>query len=363
MKKLLLIIVIILLVTTASACNEVDEVPAQSGPEATHNETGEDIMDNTYLKRDGVEVIYLAGGCFWGVEQLMQTIPGVIEATSGYANGEEGVTPNYGSVSSTGFKEAVRVEYQPDRVSLDMILFTYFRSIDLSIPASRETQYQSGIYWADDAAKEIVLHIATVEKSRFPDFAVEIEPLRNFFDAEEYHQDYLEKHPGVYCHISLEEFELAGNMIIDPAEYRRPPFDEIKAALTEEQFAVTQEAATEPPFDNEYWDNHEKGLYVDVVTGEPLFSSSDKFDSGTGWPSFTQGIDENVFVFLPDNSLGTERTEVRSRAGNSHLGHVFYGETESPSGVRFCINSAALWFIPYEDMESEGYGYLKDFVI
>jgi peptide methionine sulfoxide reductase msrA/msrB len=130
--------------------------------------------------------------------------------------------------------------------------------------------------------------------------------------------------------------------------------------LTDTQYSVTQEAATEIPFENEYWDNHDKGIYVDIVTGEPLFSSNDKFDSGTGWPSFTRGIDENTLVLLNDNSLGEARTEVRSRAGNSHLGHVFYGESESPSGVRFCINSAALRFIPYNDMEGEGYGYLKD---
>ncbi len=371
MKRLLILISAVLFALTLSACGTPDEGPVQSGSEVTFadkiDETEGDEMDKTYVEREGLEVIYLAGGCFWGTEHLIQMIPGVTDATSGYANGEEGVKPSYDTISKTGFKETVRIEYEPEKVSLDKILFTFFRSIDPTITDRQGndigTQYQSGIYWADNSSKEIVLLIADVEKSRFPDFAVEIEPLQNFFDAEEYHQDYLEKNPGGYCHISLKEFNLARNMSIDPADYRRPPNEEIKATLTEEQFSVTQEAATELPFDNEYWDNHEKGIYVDVVTGEPLFSSRDKFDSGTGWPSFSKGIDANVFVFLTDNSLGTERIEVRSRAGNSHLGHVFYDEAGSPGGVRFCINSAALRFIPYRDMESEGYGFMKEYVI
>ena len=377
MRRILFIITAALVALAAGACGAVNDsadggsangTPVQSTAEASGEDTQakEDGMDNTYVAREGVNVIYLAGGCFWGTEKLMQTIPGVIEATSGYANGEEGVTPNYGIVAHTGFKETVRVEYDPEAVSLDTILFAYFRSIDPALTNRQGndvgSQYQAGVYWADDAAKETVLRVAEVEKSRYPVFAVETEPLTSFYDAEEYHQDYLDNNPGGYCHISPAEFDLVSNIIVDPADYPRPSADAIKAALTETQFSVTQQAATEPPFDNEYWDNHEKGIYVDVVTGEPLFSSSDKFDSGTGWPSFTKGIDENTFVLLSDTSWGTERTEVRSRAGNSHLGHVFYGENESPSGVRFCINSAALAFIPYGDMEAEGYGYLKDYV-
>lgn len=240
------------------------------------------------------------------------------------------------------------------------------RSIDPTITDRQgndyDTQYQSGIYWADDDAKEIVLHIADVEKGSYPAFAVEIAPLTSFYDAEDYHQNYLDNNPGGYCHISLHEFDLARNMFVDPAEYRRASDEEIKATLNALQYAVTQESATELPFENAYHDSHERGLYVDIVTGKPLFSSSDKFDSGTGWPSFSKGIDENVFVFLPDASGGSARTEVRSRAGNSHLGHVFYGENESPSGARYCINTAALRFIPYAEMDAEGYGYLLDYI-
>ncbi len=322
-------------------------------------------MDLTYVKKDGISVIYVAGGCFWGTEKLMQSINGVVAATSGYANGKEGVTPTYYIISGTGFKETVRVEYEPDKVSLDAILFLYFRSIDPTIENRQGndsgSQYQAGVYWADDAAKEAVLRVAAVEKLRFPNFAVDIGPLVNFFDAEEYHQDYLDKNPGGYCHVSLEEFENAANLIVDPARYPRPSDEEIRAALTDEQYSVTQQGGTETAFTGKYWDNHKKGIYIDIVTGEPLFSS-DKFDSGTGWPSFSEPIDMNTLVLIADGSLGMRRTEVLSRAGNTHLGHVFYGENESPSGVRYCINSASLRFIPNADMESQGYGYLIDYI-
>ncbi len=151
-------------------------------------------------------------------------------------------------------------------------------------------------------------------------------------------------------------------MIVDPANYPRPSDNEIAAKLTREQYNVTKNAGTDLPFSSEFWDNDEKGIYVDIVTGESLFSSKDKFDSGTGWPSFSKSIDDNVMVLLSDSSGGMTRTEVRSRAGNSHLGHVFYGESQSPGGVRFCINGSALRFVPADDIEAQGYGYLKGYV-
>jgi len=367
MKKLLLVAAVLMLIATSACAASPVATSADTTQGVQTEPTLEgDTMDSTYVKKDGVEVIYLAGGCFWGTEKLMQSIPGVTAATSGYANGDVGVVPDYGTVSSTGFKETVRVEYKPAEVSLDMILFAYFRSIDPTIENRQGndigSQYQAGIYWADEVAKETVLRVAAVEKLRFDPFAVEIEPLVNFYDAEEYHQDYLDKNPGGYCHISADEFTLVANMIVDPADYPRPSDDEIEAMLTDEQYDVTQNGGTEAAFNNAYWDNHERGLYVDIVTGEPLFSSSDKFDSGTGWPSFSKGLDENALVLLSDDSLGMQRTEVVSRAGNTHLGHVFYGPNESPSGVRFCINSASLRFIPYDSMEAEGYGYLMYYI-
>jgi peptide methionine sulfoxide reductase msrA/msrB len=339
--------------------------PAASEGENTMTET---IKDKTYIKREGFGVIYLAGGCFWGMEKLMQSIPGVTSAVSGYANGNPGADATYRSVSSgaTGFRETVRVEYDQERVSLDAILFTYFDAIDPTVTNrqgnDRGTQYQTGVYYTDEESGLTVARIADVIKARSKSFHVELKPLQNFYDAEEYHQDYLDKNPGGYCHISPEEFKKAAAITIDPAEYARPSDEEIKAKLTEEQYNVTQEADTERPFTSVYWNTYVRGIYVDIVTGEPLFSSADKYQSSCGWPSFSKPIDENTIAELRDSSLGMVRTEVRSRAGNSHLGHVFEGDHESPTGTRYCINGASLRFVPYEDMDKEGYGYLKSLV-
>ena len=178
------------------------------------------------------------------------------------------------------------------------------------------------------------------------------------YPAEEYHQNYLEKNPNGYCHIPRAEMELFSRLRIDPGDYQKPAAESIRDKLTAEQYRVTQESGTERAFTGEFWDKFEKGIYVDVVTGEPLFSSTDKYESGCGWPAFTKPIEEPAVVELEDLSHGMRRTEVRSRAGDSHLGHVFTGDPESPNGVRYCINSAALRFVPYEKMEAEGYGYL-----
>jgi len=311
-------------------------------------------------------VIYLAGGCFWGIEHLMQSIPGVIDAQSGYANGNRAQDANYQTIctTDTGFRETVRVEYDPQQVSLDALLLAYFYVIDPTVQNRQGndvgTQYQTGIYYTNDKAKETVERIAEIEHSRSTEFHVEIGPLLNYYPAEEYHQNYLENHPGGYCHIPLDEIRLFSSLRIDPGDYQKPAAEAIRDKLTQEQYYVTQESGTEYAFHNEFWDQFEKGIYVDVVTGEPLFSSSDKYESSCGWPAFTQPIEAPTVVYLPDNSHGMQRIEVRSRAGNSHLGHVFINDPESPNGVRFCINSASLRFIPYAHMESEGYGYLLD---
>ncbi len=309
-------------------------------------------------------VIYFAGGCFWGMEKLMQSIPGVADALSGYANGTCEADANYETVCSgkTGFRETVRVDYDPKQVSLDQLLFAYFAVVD---PSARNrqgndtgTQYQAGIYYADDETKQIVERVASVERRRVNRFFIEILPLKNFFPAEEYHQNYLDKNPGGYCHIPFSEIERIHKAVVDAGNYARPPDAEIAGKLSPGQFAVTQRAATERPFQNEFFENHEKGLYVDVVTGEPLFTSEDKYASSCGWPAFARPVEENVVVERGDHSHGMVRTEVRSRAGDSHLGHVFEGDPESPSGVRYCINSAALRFVPFDKLEAEGYGYL-----
>ena len=310
-------------------------------------------------------VIYLAGGCFWGLEHLMQSIPGVIDAQSGYANGTGEADADYETVCTgeTGFRETVRVEYDPEQVSLDALLLAYFYVIDPTVKNRQGndwgSQYQTGVYYTNEAAKETVERIAAIERGRSREFHVEIGPLINFFPAEEYHQNYLEKHPGGYCHIPRAEIALFSKLRIDPGDYRKPAAETIRDKLTDEQYRVTQESGTERPFGNEFWDKFEKGIYVDVVTGEPLFSSTDKFESGCGWPAFSRPIEQPAVVELEDNSHGMHRTEVRSRAGDSHLGHVFTDDPDSPNGVRYCINSAALRFVPYTKMEAEGYGYLK----
>ena len=322
----------------------------------------------TTMREEAMEhrqnVIYLAGGCFWGLEKLMQSIPGVTDAVSGYANGTGEEDANYQTVvkGQTGFRETVKVTYDPDQVSLDALLLAYFYVIDPTVENRQGndvgSQYQTGVYYEDDASREIVERIAALERRRREKFVVEIGPLVNFFPAEEYHQDYLDKNPNGYCHIPRAEIELFSRLRIDPGDYQKPAAEAIRDKLTDEQYRVTQENATESPFQNEFWNQFEKGIYVDVVTGEPLFSSADKFESSCGWPAFSRPIEEPAVVELPDDSHGMRRTEVRSRAGDSHLGHVFTGDRESPNGVRYCINSASLRFIPYEKMEQEGYGEL-----
>ena len=331
--------------------------------ERTGQSTGMSGEEGMYM--DTTEnVIYLAGGCFWGMEQLMQSIPGVIDAQSGYANGTCEEDADYQTVckGNTGFRETIRVEYDPGQVSLDALLLAYFYVIDPTVENRQGndvgSQYQTGVYYTNESVKETVERIAEIERGRREKFFVEIGPLKNYYPAEEYHQDYLEKNPNGYCHIPKAEMELFSRLRIDPGDYQKPAAESIRDKLTEEQYRVTQENGTERPFSNEFWDQLEKGIYVDIVTGEPLFSSTDKFESGCGWPAFTKPIEEPAVVELEDLSHGMRRTEVRSRAGDSHLGHLFTGDPESPNGVRYCINSTSLRFVPYAKMKAEGYGYL-----
>jgi peptide methionine sulfoxide reductase msrA/msrB len=260
------------------------------------------------------------------------------------------------------------VTYDDTRISLDRILFSFFAVIDPEA-VNRQghdvgTQYQSGIYWepGDAATAAVVLELCAVERRRVANFAVETEPCASFFPAEDYHQDYLDKNPGGYCHVSPRAIQLLSQGAVDPGRWRRPSDDTIRAALTPIQYDVTQNAATEAPFTGAYYRTDEPGIYVDVVTGEPLFSSADKYLSSCGWPAFSNAIDPGAMVTLADTSHGMVRTEVRSRAGDSHLGHVFTGDAESPNGVRFCINSASLRFVPLDRMAAEGYGDLVPLV-
>jgi peptide methionine sulfoxide reductase msrA/msrB len=310
--------------------------------------------------------IYLAGGCFWGIEALMRRMPGVRDTCVGYANGTGEADATYETVCSgkTDFREAVRVRFDPTQTSVDALVFALADVID---PAARDrqgndvgTQYQAGVFWEpeDAATREDVERVLALVAHRTPGFAMERGPLQNFFPAEDYHQDYLEKNPRGYCHVSPALMRALASGRIDPGRYQRPADEELAESLTPEQLAVTQRAATESPFGNAYWDADAPGIYVDVVTGEPLFSSVDKYASSCGWPAFSAPIEAGVVAMRQDRSHGMVREEVLGRTSGSHLGHVFDHDPESPTGVRYCMNSAALRFVPRDRMEAEGYGYL-----
>ncbi|WP_300408924.1 peptide-methionine (R)-S-oxide reductase MsrB [Lagierella sp.] len=301
--------------------------------------------------------IYFAGGCFWGVEGYFKKIPGVLDTTVGYANGKTEET-SYRQIKDTDHSETVKIIYDEDRVSLQDLLEHYFRIID---PTSinkqgndRGRQYRTGIYYQDRNNKLIIDEIIKQKQEDYSEkIAVEVEPLNNFIPGEEYHQDYLEKNPGGYCHLNL---ALADEPLEKKeSNYKKPDNSTLKEKLSDIQYKVTQERGTERAFTSEYDDFYEKGIYVDVVTGEPLFSSSDKYDAGCGWPSFTKPIDSNI-NYSADNSFNMRRVEVKSKGGDSHLGHVFYDGPADKGGARYCINGASLKFIPLEKMEEEGYG-------
>lgn len=338
----------------------IDETTQNSGKVAN-------TAQSTNLKE-----IYLAGGCFWGLEAYMQKIDGVEDAVSGYANGKT-KNPKYQDLHTSGHAETVKVVYNPDIVSLEDLLEYYLRVVDpLSVNKQGNdagTQYRTGVYYTNEEDKTIIEKVLATEQTKYDKpIAIEVLPLQQFFDAEDYHQDYLAKNPGGYCHIdlSLADKPLNKNSEnaskepkIDAYKYPRPSDDELKKMLTDKQYQVAVNSDTERPFTNEYWNNFEKGIYVDITTKEPLFVSTDKFESGCGWPSFSKPINEDVVKYNEDNSFNMNRTEVRSRSGNAHLGHVFDDGPKESGGKRYCINSASLEFIPYEKMDERGYGYLK----
>ncbi len=309
--------------------------------------------------------IHLAGGCFWGLGKYLASIPGVIHTEVGYANGKT-EKPSYEDVCcrDTGHVETVRVEYKPDRISLMGLLCLFYQVID---PTSLNrqgndigSQYRTGIYYTDPDDLDMILQsIALLQNGYTKKIAIETKLLLNYFPAEEYHQNYLDKNPGGYCHISSRYFDSAKYAIVDPFEYSAPQKESLKQNLNAMQYEVTMKNGTEPPYQNDYWDHFQDGIYVDITTGEPLFSSKDKFEA-CGWPSFSKPIDPQSVKSKKDLSHGMMRDEVRSRVGNIHLGHVFEDGPNESGGLRYCINSAALRFIPKKKMEEEGYGkYLE----
>ena len=314
------------------------------------------------LQESKFETATFAGGCFWCIVQPFEKIDGVKEVIAGYAGGV-GENPTYKDYAQKGYVEVVQITYDPKKVNYETLLDIFWRQIDPTDPSGqfydKGPAYRTAIFYHNSEQKKI----AEESKQKLQDsgrfsqkIVTDIIPFSTFYPAEQYHQQYYKKNPESYklYRTKSGRDEFLKKVWAD----NKSQEDELKKKLTPLQYQVTQCSATEPAFKNEYWDNKAAGIYVDRISGEPLFSSLDKYDSGTGWPSFTKPIEEQNVVEREDLKLFMPRTEIRSKKADAHLGHVF-SDGPTPRGLRYCMNSAALRFIPVEDLEKEGYGKYK----